>query len=197
MGKSLYRHIGERWHALRKNKEMKELYKKRLIEWRKEPAIIRIERPTRLDRARALGYKAKKGFVMVRVKVRRGGLRKRRIRKGRKPSGKGVSKLTMAKSIQRIAEERAARKHPNLEVLNSYWVGQDGKHKYYEVILVDPHQPTIKNDKNINWICESQHHGRAFRGLTSAGKKGRGLRYKGKGTEHIRPSISKHDSKGK
>ena len=39
----------------------------------------------------------------------------------RKPSKAGIKKITMAKSIQRIAEERVSRRCPNLEVLNSYW----------------------------------------------------------------------------
>jgi large subunit ribosomal protein L15e len=85
-----------------------------------------------------------------------------------------------------MAEERVARKYPNLEVLNSYWVWEDGKAKYYEVILVDPQRPEIQHDNKINWICEKQHTRRAFRGLTSAGKKGRGLRKKGKGAEKVR-----------
>jgi len=103
----------------------------------------------------------------------------------------------MAKSIQRIAEERAAKHYPNLEALNSYWIGEDGRHKYYEVILVDPRHPAIVNDPKINWITDPSHRGRAFRGLTSAGKKGRGLRYKGKGAEKVRPSIGAHERKGK
>ncbi|MEW5760909.1 MAG: 50S ribosomal protein L15e, partial [Candidatus Thermoplasmatota archaeon] len=134
-------------------------------------------KPTKLYRARELGYKAKQGYIIVRARVRRGGLRKRAIRRGRKPHSKGIEKITMKKSIRRIAEERVAKKYPNMEVLNSYKVGEDGKHKYYEVILVDPDHPSIKKDKKINWICDKK--GRAYRGLTSAGKKGRGLRHKG------------------
>ena len=42
--------------------------------------------------------------------------------------------------------------------------------------MVDKYHPVIKADKNINWICEKQHRKRVFRGLTSAGKKMRGLR---------------------
>ena len=42
-----------------------------------------------------------------------------------------------------------------------------------EVILVDKHHPVIKADKSINWITTQRR--RAFRGLTSAGKKSRGL----------------------
>ena len=61
----------------------------------------------------------------------------------------------MAKNIQRIAEERTAKHYPNMEVLNSYWVGEDGKHKYYEIILVDPFHPVILSDRKINWICKN------------------------------------------
>lgn len=98
----------------------------------------------------------------------------------------GVVKITPKKSIKRIAEERVARKYPNLEVLNSYWVWEDGKFKFYEVILVDPNQTSIKNDPSINWIGEKQHTRRVFRGLTSEGQKTRGLRSKGKGAEKVR-----------
>jgi large subunit ribosomal protein L15e len=88
---------------------------KRAPEWRRQAVIERIERPTRLDRARSLGYKAKKGYVLVRTRVRRGGRRKSRFKGGRKPKRMGVNKITPKKSIQRIAEERVARKYPNLE----------------------------------------------------------------------------------
>ena len=113
-------------------------------------------------------------------------MRKSRFKAGRKPKRMGVIKITPKKSIQRIAEERVARRFPNLEVLNSYWVWEDGKFKFYEVILVDPNHPSIKKDPKINWICEQQHKGRVFRGLTSEGKKNRGLRSKGKGAEKVR-----------
>jgi large subunit ribosomal protein L15e len=193
--KSMYAYIGKAWQG--KESYVKELMWERLQQWRKEPTVVRVERPTRLDRARALGYKAKLGFVIARVAVRRGGRRKSRYVRGRKTPGMGVRGITAGKSLQRIAEERAARKFPNLEVLNSYWVGEDGKKKWFEVILVDPHSPVIKSDPNINWVCNPNKKGRAFRGLTSAGKKGRGLRRKGEGTEKTRPSISAHEGRGK
>lgn len=154
--------------------------------WRRENVITRIPKPTNIPRARRLGYKAKQGFIVVRVRVRRGGRRKQRPKMGRRPKRLGVTKFNPGKNLQHIAEEKAARKYPNLEVLNSYWVGEDGKHKYFEVILVDPHHPAIINDKTTNWICEKQHTRRVFRGLTSAGKKSRGLRRKGKGAEKVR-----------
>ncbi len=102
----------------------------------------------------------------------------------------GMRKITAKKSLQLIAEERTSRKYVNMEVLNSYWVGEDGKHIWYEVILVDPHHPVIKSDSRLNWICNIR--GRAERGLTSAGRKSKGQRGRGKGTEKTRPSIGAH-----
>jgi large subunit ribosomal protein L15e len=53
------------------------------------------------------------------------------------------------------------------------------------------------NDPKIGWIAEKQHRSRVYRGLTSAGKKGRGLRWKGKGVEHARPSIKAGEGRAK
>jgi large subunit ribosomal protein L15e len=194
--RSMYHFVRDAWKDPDRS-YVKELQWRRMIEWRKAGSFQRVERPTRIDRARALGYKAKQGYVIVRARVRKGGLRKPQIKGGRRAKRKGMKKITMAKSIQRIAEERTAKRYPNLEVLNSYWVGEDGKHKYYEVIMVDPHHPVIKSDPKISWIGRPPHRSRVHRGLTSAGKKGRGLRKKGKGTEKIRPSLRAHDGKGK
>jgi large subunit ribosomal protein L15e len=182
-----YKYIAKAWKKPEAS-FVKELMWQRAMEWRKQPTVHSIERPTRLDRARKLGYKAKQGFVIARVRVRRGGLRKIRPRSGRRPKRMGVAKYKPAKSMRLIAEERAAKKFPNLEVLNSYWIWEDGRFKWFEVIMVDPSHPVIKSDKDINWICEEVHHGRAFRGLTSAGKEVRGLHHKGRGAEKVRPS---------
>lgn len=195
-GRSAYAHMG----SLRKKAYRSALGKtewERLIRWRKEETITPVDHPTRLDKARALGYKSKQGVILVRVKVRRGGLRKRKISKGRRARRKGILKITMNKNIQRIAEERVQRHYPNMEVLNSYSVGQDGMHKWFEVILVDPYNPSVLSDKNLNWLSDPAQSNRAHRGLTSAGKRGRGLRWKGKGAEKVRPSIRANDRKGK
>ena len=194
--RNLYAFVKQAWKNPRVG-VVKETHFARLVEWRRGLAFVRLERPTRIDRARELGYRAKQGYVVVRARVRRGGRRRPKPMGGRHPKRRGLVKITMAKSIQRIAEERTARHYPNLEVLNSYWVGEDGTHKYYEVILVDPQHPVIRNDPKINWICEPANRGRVFRGLTSAGKKGRGLLHKGKGAEKVRPSIGSHDRLGK
>jgi large subunit ribosomal protein L15e len=164
----------------------------RLLNWRRETTVNRLEHPTRLDRARALGWRGKEGYVIVRVRVRRGGQGKRAIIAGRRPKHKGILRMTLAKSLQRISEERAQKHYPNLEVLNSYWVGEDGKQKFFEVILVDPHHPAILADPKIAWIAAPAQRGRVYRGLTSAGARGRGLRWKGKGAERMRPSRAQN-----
>ncbi|HFC49221.1 MAG TPA: 50S ribosomal protein L15e, partial [Thermofilum sp.] len=46
--------------------ELAEVLKARLIQWRRQPTIMRVEKPTRINRARAFGYKAKPGYVVVR-----------------------------------------------------------------------------------------------------------------------------------
>ncbi|MFW9951586.1 MAG: 50S ribosomal protein L15e [Candidatus Thorarchaeota archaeon] len=170
---------------------------KRGIEFRKGKSIQRVEKPTKIHRARELGYKAKQGYVVVRARIRKGGMHKLRPTGGRKPRALGVTKYTTGKNLQWVAEERAQRKYPNLEVLNSYKVYSDGRNWYYEVILVDPNHPVIINDPKINWICENPQSNRVSRGLTSAGKKARGLHRKGWGSERTRPSIRANKSRGK
>jgi large subunit ribosomal protein L15e len=188
-----YQYIAEAWAKPEKS-YVDSLMRKRLVEWRRQLTIKRVDRPTRLDRARKLGYKAKQGFIIVRVRVRRGGMRKQRPRAGRRPKRMGVKKFKPGKNLRLIAEERAARKYPNLEVLNSYWVGEDGRSKWFEAILVDPHHPAIKSDAHISWITEKQHRKRVHRTLTSAGKKVRSLRRRGRGAEKFRPSRKAGES---
>ncbi len=185
---NLYGNIAETWNNPKKS-EILIFQRQRMIDWRNGGAVERVEYPTRLDRARSLGYKAKTGFAVVRSRVRKGGSNRPKIMGGRRPRRLAYSKLTRKKSIQWIAEERAADRYPNMEVLNSYYVGEDGFYKYYEVILVDKSSPQIYNDKRISWISEPQNKGRVYRGLTSAGYKGRGLRTGRKNSAKSRPSI--------
>ena len=195
MSKSVYSYISDQWKS--PSKEHKALQKDRLFHYRREDATVKVEKPTRIDRARALGYKAKQGYIMARTRIRRGGMHKHAITSGRRAKRTGIAKITMRKSLQMIAEERTAKKYPNLEILNSYWVAEDGRHKWYEMIMVDPHHPVIMADPKINWICSRAQKGRVHRGLTSAGKKSRGLMNKGKGAEKVRPSRQKHLSRNK
>ena len=184
-----YHHIGETWKKHESGHGTAQWA--RLVEWRASESFVRVEKPLRLDRARSLGYKAKQGVVMVRARVRRDGLRKQRFVQGRVPSKMGVNKITMRQNTQAIAEVRASKHFPNLEVLNSYWIGEDGKHHYFEVIMVDPYHPSIEADKDLNWLTQGNARNRVLRGKTSAGQKHRGLRYSGKGSEHTRPSVRK------
>lgn len=173
-------------HAWKKPmKNMPQEMKRYMIEWRKQGTLIRVEHPTRIDRAKRLGYKAKQGFFVVRVRVPRGMRKRPRPDGGRRPKRAG-SYFSVNKSMQVIAEQKAEKKYVNSEVLNSYWVGEDGLHKWFEVILIDRSHPAIINDKDVGWIANER--GRANRGLTSKGKKSRGLRNKGRGAESIRPS---------
>lgn len=196
MTKNAYHYIGEAWKQPDTSYGSPQWH--RLIEWREGESFVRVDKPLRLDRARALGYKAKQGVVVVRARVRRGGLRKKRFDGGRVPSKMGVSKITMKQNTQVIGEQRAAKRFPNLEVLNSYWIGEDGKHHYFEVIMVDPFHPSIRSDKDLSWICTRPATNRVLRGKTSAGRKHRGLRgNKGKGAEHLRPSVAKSSRRQK
>tara|TARA_Y100000310_G_scaffold238725_1_gene242251 strand:+ start:329 stop:907 length:579 start_codon:yes stop_codon:yes gene_type:complete len=180
----MYKYVRDLWKQPKKN--LGPIWKERLIKWRREASTVRVKRPTRIDRARSLGYKAKKGFLVIRQRVARGGHKRYDMGK-RRPKTSRV-RMVLDKSYRQIAEERANKKYPNCEVLNSYYVAEDGKSFWFEVILIDTAAPEIVADKKRNWIVASNHKGRAFRGLTSAGRKSRGLRSKGKGTEKLRPS---------
>jgi large subunit ribosomal protein L15e len=180
------------------NYDYRKPYLKKLIDFRKlEGSIVRVDKPTNLPRARQLGYKAKQGIIIVFVKVRKGGGLILRPNASRRPKRMGVNKITRRISIQRMAEQKADRAYPSLEVLNSYYVGEDGQKKYYEIIMVDPNHPSIINDMDLNWIVSEKHKGRALRGLTSQGKKNRGLVKKGKGTEKAGPSNRAKNRKAK
>ncbi|VVB51492.1 50S ribosomal protein L15e [uncultured archaeon] len=180
-----------------KNQEIRALIAERKKEWRRGSSVVRLEHPTRPDAARRLGYRAKQGIIVARVRVRAGGLHKSRANKARVPRKMGMAKITAEKSIQRIAEERASKNFPNMEALASYWIMEDGKNHWYEVILIDPSHPVIAADKNLSWMTKNENKGRAERGLTPAGKKGRGQMKRGTGTEKNRPSIRAHGRAGK
>lgn len=181
----IYKYIKELWKKPKEN--MPELWKSRLIEWRREPVSVRLERPTRLDRARNLGYKSIQGVFVVRQRVTRGGRQRPQIRKGRRSKARRRMKI-VAMNYQRVAEQRTNKLYVNCEVLNSYWVGEDGNYIWYEVIMVDKNHPEVLSRKEFAWISEPQHRNRVERGLTGAGKRSRGLLNKGKGAEKMRPS---------
>lgn len=168
---------------LKGNKEHKKIQKERLLKFRKEPSNKRIKRPTRMDRARSLGYKAKQGFIIVRQKLKRGGRQNKKLKAGRKSSNTGRKK-NLKLNYQTVAESRSKERYPNMEVLNSYEVLKDGKHIWFEVILIDRKHPNITSDENLAKLASKK--GRTQRGLTSSSRKSRGLRKKGKGSEKTR-----------
>lgn len=190
MTKGLYQHIRNAW-----KKPDKDKLRERMIQWRKDNSIKKIDKPTRLDRARNLGYKAKKGYVIARVRVSRGGRQRHRTNKARRSKRHTIKKIVKM-SYKWIAEQRAQKKFPNLEVLNSYNLAKDGKYYFYEVILIDYSRPEIKNNKKTKWITKPTNKNRVYRGLTSAGKKSRGLRDKSP-TNKNRPSVRAGKRRGK
>ena len=178
----MYKYIKDSWNS------DKELIKQRTTEWKKESATLKVERPTRLDKAREVGYRAKQGIIIVRQRVLRGGHQRSLTGMGARKSGNQRAYLNLRKNYQWIAEERASKDFPNCEVLNSYYAAEDGKHYWYEIIMVDRSHPVVVNDKSIAWINSRSQKGRTSRGLTSAGRRARGLLWKGKGSEKTRPS---------
>ena len=182
MVKGMYHYIQQAW-----KKPDTKILRQRMIEWRASEVFTRVEKPLRLDKARALGYKDKKGFVMIRIRVKRGGHKRPRPNKGRR-SKRLHTRKNLVMNYKWIAEQRVEKKYKNLVVLNSYQIGKDGINYFYEVICVDPERPEIKNDSTINWICKPQNKKRTMHGLTSAGKKSRGLRNKHPETK-TRPSV--------
>merc|ERR1711871_1694780 len=67
-----YKYLREIWN--RKQSDVTRfLQRVRAWEFRQLPTIYRATRPTRPDKARRLGYKAKQGYCIYRVRIRRGG----------------------------------------------------------------------------------------------------------------------------
>merc|ERR1712193_77276 len=164
-----YKYLRELWNR-KQSDVLRFVQRIRAWELRQLPSIHRATRPTRPDKARRLGYKAKQGYCIYRVKIRRGG-RKRPVHKGQvygKPRNAGINHLKARRSLRSVAEERAARKCGNLRVLNSYWVNQDATFKYFEIIMIDPSHKVIRRDPRINWICAPVMKHRELRAVTEA-----------------------------
>ena len=121
----------------------------RVVSWRKQDAVTRIEKPSRILRARRLGYKAKQGIIVIRMRVGTGGMRKQRPRGGRRPKHLGVTRIKADDNMKSVAERRVLERYPNMKLLGSYFLYKDGKHYWYEVILADPSHPSIEKDKEL------------------------------------------------
>ncbi len=164
----MYKYIKKIWKRPKEN--LGHIWRERLIEWKKQLTTVRIDRPTRLDRARSLGYKAKQGYILVRQRMMRHKRQRPKFSGGRRSKHMRRKKI-LKMNYGWIAEQRAQKKFVNCSVLNSYYVGENGQYIWYEIILVDRAHPVIKADAHINWICDKR--GRAARGLTSAARKSR------------------------
>jgi len=123
--------------------------RQRAVIWRNENAVTRVEKPSRIARARRLGYKAKQGIVVIRMRVGTGGMRKQRPRGGRRPKHLGVTKIKADVSMKQVSERRVLERYPNMKLLGSYFLYKDGMHYWFEVILADPSHPRIAKDKEI------------------------------------------------
>jgi len=191
--KGFYHYIKQSWKKPSEN--FTEEIRKKMIAWRAGRRITKLDKPSRLDKARQLGYKAKKGIIVFRVVLNRGGRQKERPRTKRR-SKRLVARKVLKMNYQWVAEQRVQHAHPNLEILNSYPLGKDGTHAFFEVIAVDVSKPEIQNDNSLNWICRKENRNRALRGLTSAAKKSRGLLHKGRNLK-VRPSLRAWKRHGK
>ena len=102
------------WYKMWKENSI--VLRERAIVWRKEDAVTRIERPSRLLRARRLGYKAKQGIVVIRMRVGTGGMRRQRPRGGRRPKHLGVTRIKQDDNMKTVADRRVLERYPNMNV---------------------------------------------------------------------------------
>ena len=102
-----YKYLEELWRK-KQSDLLRFLLRVRCWQYRQLTSVHRAVRPTRPDKARRLGYKAKQGYVIYRVRVRRGG-RKRKVPAGHKrgkPTNMGVTQLKFQRSLRSVAEVR-------------------------------------------------------------------------------------------
>ncbi len=139
---ALYRQVGETWQKVFKDKSGDIL--QRAIELRRGPTMLRLERPSRIDKARMLGYKAKEGVVVVRIRVKAGGMRRPRPVSGRRPKHLGVLRMKSDEPVQKVAERRVREKHTNLKLLGA--LPALGRRKA-QVVRVHNDRPCPSSDK--------------------------------------------------
>jgi len=143
----MYRQIGDSWVSMVKRSSPN--IRQRAIQWRRGPTMVRLERPSRLNRARSLGYKPKQGIVVVRIKITRGGMRQKRPTSGRRPKHMGTLKIKGHFSSQDTANRRVLEKYPNTRLIGSYPVYEDGRFIWFEVILADTNHPGLQSSYDI------------------------------------------------
>ena len=89
------------------------LLRVRCWEFRQLPGLVRLARPSRPDKARRMGFKSKQGYVVYRVRVRRGG-RKKPISKVRAGAGRGAGSRACCagRSVGESARGRRQKRPP-------------------------------------------------------------------------------------
>ncbi|OQS53356.1 RpL15 [Ecytonucleospora hepatopenaei] len=164
-------------HRKKQSDVMKYMTRISLVEARQNEEVYRKEKPTFLERARKLGYKAKQGVTIWGVRIRKGdAIRDYNNGNTRgKCVNAGIHQIKSKLNKQNQAEQIVGKKLGSLRMLGSYKIGQDLRYHHYEVIMVDPMHNAVRNDRVLNWICKPVHKHREMRGLTSAGRKSRGL----------------------
>ena len=123
--------------------------REKAVTWRKHKAFTRIAKPSRIQKARRLGYKAKQGIVVIRMRVGTGGMRRQRPKGGRRPKHLGVTRIKADVNMQQVAERRVLERYPNMKLLGSYFLYKDGMYYWFEVILADPEHPRVSKDKEL------------------------------------------------
>src|ERR1044071_9764210 len=96
----MHKYMTSTWTNMWKSNN--DMLKSKAVVWRTEEVIRKVSRPSRPDRARRLGYKAKQGIIVVRVRVGRGGMRKQRPVSGRRPKHFGVVRIKQGTNMRQI-----------------------------------------------------------------------------------------------
>merc|ERR1719389_567466 len=105
-----YKYLEEFWRK-KQSDVVRFILRVRSWEYRQLPVIHKAQRPSRPDKARKLGYKRKQGYVVYRIRIRRGG-RKRQVAKGcvyGKPVNQGINKLKFERTHKNVAEDKLPR----------------------------------------------------------------------------------------
>ena len=196
MAKSMYAYVREAWKKPAET-GVKELQWQRMQEWRREGSVVRLEHPTRIDRARNLGYKAKQGIAVVRVTYKAGRAAEIPVRPrpavcpdGEEPHhpGEKSSANCRGTGFREISRTWKCSTPTGLARTGS----RSGSRLSLWTATTRPFRPT-----RPLLAAKPAHRGRAERGKTSAGGKGRGMMTRGRGTEKTRPSIRSHGNLGK
>ncbi|MGC8555834.1 MAG: 50S ribosomal protein L15, partial [Conexivisphaera sp.] len=89
------------------------------------------------------------GIIVVRARVPKGGMRRKRPNSGRRQKALGTVKIKGNYSSREVAERRAKEAFPNMEVLGSYYLAEDGRYYWYEVVMADPNHPAVRGDSKL------------------------------------------------